>query len=91
MVDDLTWGRLTHEQRMRKLSVFLAKGMYDQKDSIQSEFASDSENSSTSTLSVNAAESGITNVPVAVLKLMFDKAANLLCTPGKCCSETWYI
>ena len=71
--------------------MFLAKGMDDQKDSIQSEFASDSENSSTSTLSVNAAESGITNVPVAVLELMFDKAANLLCTPGKRCSETWCI
>lgn len=30
-IDDMTWGRLTHEQRMRKLSAFLSRGM-DEKE-----------------------------------------------------------
>ena len=80
-VDDLTWGRLTHEQRMRKLSAFLMTGM-DDKDVIRKETANHAETPSSSALSLTARESGITTIPVAILEALFDKAANLVSTSG---------
>lgn len=81
-IDDMTWGRLTHEQRMRKLSAFLSRGMDEKEDSIHGEPASGTETSSKTSLSVTAAESGITSIPTAILESVFEKAANLLSIPG---------
>lgn len=71
MIDDMTWGRLTHEQRMRKLSGFLSRGMNEKEDSIHGEPASGTETSSKTSLSVTAAESEITSIPTAILESVF--------------------
>ncbi|KAJ7370714.1 hypothetical protein OS493_030468 [Desmophyllum pertusum] len=56
-VDDLTWGRLTHEQRTKKLSAFLMAGIDSKEDSIRKETAASlTETPSTSALSLTAAE-----------------------------------
>ena len=82
MVDDLTWGGLTHKQRMRKLSTFLMTGMDGKEDVIHKETANHKETPSTSTLSLTARESGITTIPTAILEALFDKAANPVSTSG---------
>lgn len=81
-VDDLSFGRLTHEQKLRKLSEYLMTGMDGKEDVIREETANHTETPSTSALSLTARESGITTVPIAILEALFDKAATLVSTPG---------
>ena len=81
-VDDFSFGRLTHEQKLRKLSEYLMTGMDGKEDVILEETANHTETLSTSALSLTARESGITTVPIAILEALFDKAATLVSTPG---------
>ncbi|KAJ7370713.1 hypothetical protein OS493_030465 [Desmophyllum pertusum] len=58
-------------------------GIDSKEDSIRKETAASlTETPSTSALSLTAAESGINTIPEAILEALFDKAANLLSTPG---------
>ena len=82
MIDDMTWGLLTHEQRMRKLLPFLSRGMDEKEDSIHSESASGTETLSKTSQSVTTAESEIITIPTAILKWMFKKAEHLLRIQG---------
>ena len=81
-VDNLTFGRLTHEQKMRKLSEYLMAGMDGKEDVLLKGTANQTETPSTSASSITARESGITTVPIAILEALFDKAATLVSTPG---------
>lgn len=81
IVDDIMWGQLTHEQRMRKLSAFLKAGIEDKNDPIQDPDKPAGIDTSPS-LTLTAENSGITTIPTAILEVMFDKAANLIAIPG---------
>lgn len=82
VVDDTTWGRLTQEQRMRRLTTFLKTSMGGKKDFITEEPANLLPTPSSFALDVAAEDSGITTIPIAILEAMFDKAAKLVSTLG---------
>lgn len=65
IVDDIMWGQLTHDQRMRKLSTFLKTGIDDKNDPIQDPVKT--ANTGTSPpLKLKVEDSGITTIPMVI-------------------------
>ena len=81
VVDDIMWGQLNQDQRRRKLSSFLNAGIGDKKDPIE-DLVKETVSCNAPSSAINAENSGITTIPIAILEAMFEKAANLLATPG---------
>ena len=82
VVDDIMWGQLSHDQRKRKLSLFLNAGIGDKKDPIEDLVSATVTPTSAPSAAINAVNSGITTVPIAILEAMFEKATKLLASPG---------
>ena len=82
VVDDIMWGQLSHDQRKRKLSLFLNAGICDKKDPIEDLVSATVTPTSAPSAAINAVNSGITTVPIAILEAMFEKATKLLASPG---------
>lgn len=80
VVDDRQWAEMTHNQRLRKLSLYQKSNMNDKKDPLHID--SEQKSISGDDLSVTIAECGITTIPMPILETMFSKARSLVFTPG---------
>ena len=78
-VDDFQWGKLTAQQRLRKVDVFKKATMNDKEEFVE-EYASQC--SSKQGLSLSAKAYKIDKVPLSILEVMFEKAASLIQADG---------
>lgn len=75
------FGQLTHTQHLRQLSSFLAAEVDYRNDPLR-DLGETVVATTLLLLAFTAEESGITNIPTAILKVMFGKATNLIAAPG---------
>lgn len=75
------FGQLTHTQHLRQLSSFLAAEV-DYRNEPLRDLGETAVATTLLLLAFTAEESSITNIPTAILKVMFGKATNLIAAPG---------
>ena len=83
-VSDGQWGKLSAAERVTRVERYVKSGMESKKDvsSKRRKVSSAQPSSSTPLLSVTASNAGISTVPPSILATMFDKANDLVGTPG---------
>lgn len=82
-VKDCNWGKMTQQQKVRKVAEFFKAGMDQRRGNLDVEADADKpETSNSTTLSISTLESGIQRVPMPTLELIFEKVNHLLSTPG---------
>ena len=80
-VDDAKRSHLNHQQLMKKVLEFKKANMNDMKDILYSAEPETHESTKLG-LNITAKESGITTIPATVLESIFERASNLIATPG---------
>ncbi len=81
-VKDCDWGKMTQQQKIRKIAEFFKTGIDQKKRNLMEKIADEPERSENDRLPMTALESGIRNVPMPTLEMMFERANHLLSTPG---------
>ena len=80
-VDDAKRSRLNHQQLVKKVIEFKKASMNDMRDVL---YIAEPETQESTEFSLNmtAKESGITIIPETILESIFERASNLIATPG---------